>query len=388
MTITAARAPFLDFNSFSAEAAQELPPLVRSAAPARSPFLSVYELNDGAAPQNDPVREAYASLMNDLHDEEFDEALHELEAHARAMHDGQLASGSARSEADRVLTQHFAQLIRESEAMVDSLAQQFGSRDEAGIVEQEIDSFIDGYTPQANFDPEFENFFGKLAKKLGKVAKAAAGTALRGLKKLALGPVFAAIKGVLKPVLNGVLQKAIGRLPEAVQPAARQLAGKLGFSLAAAAAAPAAPTEPAPAANAPASVQDAAGADAAGTQQELDEQFAAAVLAQDEVELELETAQLRTTYGAVASPVYAELDDARERLIQRLSSLQQDESAAPHIQNFLPAVLPALRLGVCGWPAPRRDFLASLLAKMIGKLSGPEQRPPCRARSSTPASSC
>src|SRR5437899_9753786 len=101
MAIATAQTPFLDFNSFNVEGAQEPRPPFRAVALDRSPFLSVYELNEGEVFQNDPVREAYASLMNELHDEEFDEALFELECRARAMHDAQLAMGKTRDEADR-----------------------------------------------------------------------------------------------------------------------------------------------------------------------------------------------------------------------------------------------------------------------------------------------
>jgi len=124
--------PFLDVSNFTAEETPALP--MRSAPPNRSPFLSVYELEGetGATRYEDPAREAYAALVDELHDEEFDEALHELQSHARALHDEQLCMGSSRSTADRLLTQHFAQLIDESEAVVDAMAREFGSRDESG----------------------------------------------------------------------------------------------------------------------------------------------------------------------------------------------------------------------------------------------------------------
>jgi hypothetical protein len=382
MTIANARVPFLDFQSFAVEEAESPPPDLRSAPAMRSPFLSVYEL-DGREDESifdDPVRAAYATLVNELHEEEFDEALFEVRAHARAMHDAQLAMGAARADADRLVTQHFSQLIRESEALVDAMAREFGTREEAGIVEQEIDSFVEGYTP-TGLDPAFENLFGKLAGKLGRFVKSAAGTAWRGIKKVALGPVFAAIRSVLRPILNGVLQQAIGRLPEPIRPAAQQLAQKLG--LAAAKAAPAgavAGADAAPSAlpgtSDAAAVQDAAGPGDASVQQELDEQLAGTLLAQDEAELSLETAPLRSEAGRSAPAVFAELDDARERFIQQLGELGEGESAAPHVQEFLPAVLPALRVGVRLVGRPRViGFLAQLLNQLIGKLIGPAQAP-------------
>jgi hypothetical protein len=381
MTVANAHVPFLDLQSFAVAEAESLPAEPRSSTPLRSPFLSVYEL-DGRADESsfdDPVRDAYATLVNELHEEEFDEALFELRSHIRAMHDEQLSMGSSRADADRIVTQHFLQLVRESEAMVDAMAREFGMRDETGIADQEIDSFISAYAP-TGLDPEFEDFFGKLAGKLGRFAKAAAGTAWRGIKKVALGPIFSAIRAVLKPILNGVLQQAIGRLPAQVQPAAQQLAQKLGLQGAAAALPAAGAADAAlptmPATTGGAAVQDAAGQDAVSTQQELDEQLAATLLAQDEVELNLETAQLRTDASGSARPVFAELDDARERFIEQLSELGEGDNAMPHVQQFLPAVLPALRVGLRLAGRPRViDFLGQLLTRLIGKLIGPAQAP-------------
>jgi hypothetical protein len=391
VTVAHARAPFLDYLSFSAEAAEPPPPERIAAPPSRSPFLSVYELDgqDAEHAHDDPLRQAYAAFVGQLHDEEFDQAVNELQSHARAMHDEHLALGRPRAEADRLLSQHFAQLVQESEAMVEGLAREFGSRDESGLVDREFDHFLEGYEPSAPLEPEFENFFGKLVKKIGKVAKAAASTAWKGIKTLGLGPILNSIKALLKPLLNRVLQSAIGRLPVPVQPVARKLAEKLGFGAprpapapAPAIETPAAPADMAMPADADAMaaagaspVQDVAGSDDAPLQDEFDQQLAQAFLAQDEAELGLEVAQVRSS-AAAGAPVFAELDDAREQFIQQLEALEDGESAAPHIQEFLPAVLPALRLGLRLAGRPRVvNFLAQLLAKLVTRLIGPQQAP-------------
>lgn len=407
MTVANARAPFLDFASFTAEEAPPPAPM-RPPMPDRSPFLSVYELegqpDTGSTPES-PLREAYAAYVDHLHDEEFDEALHELQSHARALHDEHMAMGSSRAEADRLLGRQFAQLIGESEAAVDALARRFASRDEAGLVDQEFDSFLDEYTSSGTMEPEFENFFGKLLKKVGKVAKSVASKAWKGIKTLALGPILAAIKGLLNPLLKQVMQRAIGMLPPTIQPAARMLAQKLGFSvppppapapadpmadaagasgaagsdpvgdaMAAAAAGGDAPA-PGSADTAATGVQEAAGSDAPPLQQQFDEQLASAFMAEDEATLHMEVAQLRTS-AASASPVFARLDDAREQFIRELDGLKEGESAEPYIQNFLPAVLPALRIGLRVAGRERVvNFLAGLLAKLIGKLIGPAHAP-------------
>lgn len=373
MTV-AQSAPFLDFQSFTAESPADPPPQTQSLPPTRSPFLSVYELEgqDAELAYDTPVREAYAAFVGQLHDEEFDEALYELQSHARTLHDEQLAMGSSRAEADRQLGQQFSRLIQESEAAVDAMARQFGSRDEASLAEHEFDSFLDTYAPAAPQEPEFENFFGKLVKKIGKVAKAAASTAWKGIKTVALGPILNSLKSLLKPLLNSVLQRAIGALPALVQPAARKLAEKLGF----AAPAPAPSAEPAPAESAGSPVQATSAGNVEDVQEEFNAQLASAFLAQDEVELNMEVAQVRSRAASGASPVFAQLDDAREQFIRELNELEAGESAEPYIQNFVPALLPALRMGLRLVGRQRVvDFLAKLLAKLVAKLTGPEQAP-------------
>jgi hypothetical protein len=381
MSVGHASSPFVDFSSFSAEEAGTQDLEARSALTVRSPFVSVYEAAEGESAFDDPVRQAYSTLVDELYDEEFDEALFELLTDVRNMHQDQLASGRPSGEADHIVTQHFSTLVRESEAMVDAVAREFGSRDNAGIAENEVETFFEQYSPAVQVDPSFENFLGKLIKKVGKVAKKVA----TGIAKIGLGPILNKIKALIKPLLNQVLQKAIGKLPEAVRPAAQKLAEKFGFAapkpVEPPAAAPAEPSAaggdaatPPEAAGAP--VQDAAGGDLAGVQQEFDQGIAEAFLAEGETELELEVARMQSISAAPASPVFANLDDARDRFIQELGDLRPGESPEPAVQNFLPAVLPALRLGIRLIGRPKVvNFLSPLLAKLIANLVGPEQAP-------------
>jgi hypothetical protein len=382
VTTATARAPFLDLSSFSAEEAPPAREPLHAGAPTRSPFLSVYESLQGEATDQDPLREAYATLMNDLHDEEFDEALFELQCSARAMHDAQLAAGRPRAEADRLVMQHHAGLIRESAAMVDAMAREFAPREHAGIVEQEVDAFVEGYIPPRPLEPEFEQLFSKIRRKVGGFFKKAAGAAWRGIKAVGLGAVLGRIKGAVQDLLRRVIARAIGKLPPSLQPVARQLASKLGLKVAAPAA-PAGGTEPPSGEPAPAPdstdspVQPAAGDGAPSPQEELNQHFAAALLAQDEVEFELESAQFAGQVSAPAQPVFAELDDARERFIAELEALGPDDSAAPLIQNFAPAVMAALKVGtkIAGRPNVVK-VIAKPLAALISKLVGPQHAQP------------
>jgi len=398
-----ARASFLDVQSFLDEEEAAAPAVRPAAAPAWSPFLSVYESSDGENLADEPLREAYSSLVNDLYDEEFDESLFELLTSARSLHEDHLASGHSLGDADRIVAQHFSQLMRESESMIDAMAREFGSRD-AVTVDRELDEFAERYAPGTTLEPEFQDFLGKLVKKIGKGVRAVAKTAAT----LGLGPILGRIKALIRPLLNQVLQKAIGRLPAAVQPVARTLAERLGFApkppapapASATSAAPpalepsapaspepaaipaAAPPQPAAAAPPPAPedagspVQPAAGGEVSDMQLELDQLMAEAMLSEDEVEMELEIARVRAASNVSAPPVFTNLDDARERFIHELENLKEGENPAPHVENFLPAVLPAVRIAMRLIGRGRVvGFLANLLGKLIANLVGPQQAP-------------
>ena len=111
-------------------------------------------------------------------------------------------------------------------------------------------------------------------------------------------------------------------------------------------------------------------------QLEFDEQIAEALLADDELELELEIARARSATTDAASPVFRNLDDARERFIDDLQHLKEGENPAPYIENFLPAILPALHIAITLIGRPKVvNFLAGFLGKLISNLVGPAQTP-------------
>jgi hypothetical protein len=391
--------PFVDMPSFVREEG-EVPVTPPSGGAPWSPFLSVYEQIEGEAPFEDPVREAYVSVVQELYDEEFDESLFELLTDARNLHSDHLGSGHSQEDADRLVAQHFSDLIRESESAIDTMAREFGSRDDERV-QQEIESFAEQYAGPSTLEPAFEDFLGKLLKKVAKGVKAVAGKAVQGIAKIGLGPILSKIKALIRPLLNRVMQKAIGRLPVAVQPIARKLAERLGLAPKAAPAPPPAPSAPEPATAADAAVAGAdagalaaaqtpaaaipddpgtpiaaeAGPDVTEMQTELDEQIAEALLADDAQELELEIARARSAPSS-SSPVFTNLDQARERFINDLQQLKEGESPAPYIENFLPAVLPVLRIALRLIGRPKVvNFLAGLLGKLISNLVGPAQAP-------------
>lgn len=376
--------PFLEMRSFGREETEAF--LSESPAPARgSPFVSVYELEGYT--ERDPEREAYEALTQDLYDEEFDEALFELLVEARGLHEEQLVASPQGIDSERVLNQHMQQLMREAEATITALGREFGHRPVSSLTEAELDGFADRYAPTTPLSPEFENFLGKWAKKVVKGVKAVAKKAGKFAVQLGLGPILEKIKPLARIMLEKVVQLAKGRLPESLRPAAQQLADRiLGKRAPAVTNAPANTTPtltpttssdtPAPPEDVDAAVQAPAGKDVTEIQQEFDQQLANLLTANDEVEMELEVAHARSDMRREAQPIFAELDQARERFIAELHELEEGEDPAPLIQNFLPAALPVLRLGIrVAGRARVVNFLAGFLGKMIAKLIGPSQAP-------------
>ncbi len=349
---------FLDVQSFVREE-PEAPPAARSGAPAWSPFLSVYESDEGENPADEPVREAYSTLVNDLYDEEFDESLFELLTSARGLHQDHLASGHSLADADRIVTQHFSQLMRESESMLDAMARELGSRD-AVTLDREMDLFAERYAPASALEPEFQDFLGKLVKKIGKGVRSVAKTAVKGIATLGLGPILNRIKALVRPLLNKVLQKAIGRLPESraacraqrwpsvwgfVAEAAaprgtcdgrgRRTAAAGGSARAstgvsgAGSAAPPPEMRVRPSSRPPAPRSRTCSSSSTGS-------IAEAMLSDDEVEFELEAARARAASNGAAAPVFTDLDQARERLDARARTPQGRGESGP-LRRELPA---------------------------------------------------
>src|SRR5690349_14558064 len=68
------QAPFVDVQSFATEEGGRDVPDRETSAPSNSPFLSLYEVEEGGTFVN-PETEEYATFLNELYDEEFNEAL-------------------------------------------------------------------------------------------------------------------------------------------------------------------------------------------------------------------------------------------------------------------------------------------------------------------------
>lgn len=354
------QSPFLDIASFVMEVPLEV---LETSAPLNAPFLPLYESEDGGG-LFDPETEDYVAFLNELYDEEFDQALSGLVSEAVALYETGFMQEQGDAEADgiqveRFLTQHLAPLASELELMLDTLATEFGQSDANTLTEAEIDEIVDRYQPTAQLTPAFEDLFGSLKKAFKKVAKKAVSVAKKGVAAVATGGlslVFKKLRPLIKPLLKRVVQFAIGKLPPYLRPIARKLARRhpllreveeeLGVAS-----------------------EAAEMSEVALIQHEFNQQVASLLFASNEVEMDLELAQILSEEEAPDTYPLAELERAREQFVEHL--LQLEEGEEPNVEEFIPAILPALRIGIRLAGRKRVvNFLAKLVSRLIQRFVG------------------
>src|SRR5207249_3328097 len=148
--------------------------------------------------------------------------------------------------AERLLNDHFAPLAAQMESSLDRLFERFESYETVALTESEIERVVREIAPAPHpFAPASEQFLGGLLRKAGRLVSGAvrfvrrgvegavslAGQGLMAIGKLALGPLLKGLKSLGIFLLKHVVKFAIGNLPPALQPMARQLSDRLFRSI-------------------------------------------------------------------------------------------------------------------------------------------------------------
>ena len=359
--------PFLDVRSFAEEEAPTRAEESPTRAQPGSPFLAVYEFEEEG--RVDPQTEEYVSFLNELYDEQFNEAVSSLVDEAAAIYETNFANEqqdphTAGYQAERLLNQHFAPLVAEAETMIRMVASELGKRNPDTLSEDEVETIVDGYHPSTEINPQFEEWLGGFLKKVVNKGLDLAKNAASAVAKLGLGPILNKLLALVKPLIKRVIESAINKLPANLQPIARMLRDKLPFLK---------------------ELEEGEGAEpeTAGTsnvaeiQNEFNQGVANLLFAQTETEQDLEVARATNPPGAPDAYPVAELELARERFIDGLGELKEGEDPTPQVENFLPALIPVLKIGLKLAGRQRVvDFLANFLGKLIQKFVGPQYAPP------------
>jgi hypothetical protein len=312
--------------------------------------------------------QAVGALAAELEDEEFTEALETLvdEAAGRYLHS--VGTWSHEADAGRLaaaeVDQWLETLVAEADHRLAQLAEHLADRPVDAISEAELEALMASVAPPEGLAGPLdaqEQFFGRLLKKVGGVVKGAVKLAKRGIaavgKLLPLGKVFDLLRKLVRPLLQRVLATAIGKLPAALQPIARKLAGRV------------------PGLGEAADEQEDEGSVTALAER-FDEALAEAVLAPGEGAAVAPLALFEAEAPSVrdgATELEA-LDDARQRLARELSEAAPGSDPTAQMEQFIPVVMaarPLIKLGVSVIGRQRIvGFVAKLLANLIRPMVG------------------
>lgn len=327
---------------------------------------------EAALPEEDQFRTALSQTLHELQDESFDEALTELlwetEAVLEERFHGETVGVS--TEMRQLAEAHLAPVGQAVDEYLDRFQAGLTDLDLEGLDDEALDELLDSFDPDLEgYTPAAEQFLGKVAKKAKKAARGAAKKAKKAARKAAGAAARAALaklKRWARPLLERVLDMAINKLPVPLQAPARTLATSLlkreapgatleeesGF-------APAMPTDP--------------------------ELLAASF---DEVVAQEITAELfgngQPAGLAEAGPGQAEagaqleqLVAARRELLTRIRQAGDEDDLGPAIEQFAPALLAALRLGIKLVGRKRVvGYLAGYVSRLIRRWVGPKMSGP------------
>ena len=295
--------------------------------------------------------EAAGALLAELDDTRFAEALELLEDDVAARHLGSVGSWSSESEAPMLATadttQWVAELAEEADRMLGALEEHFGDRPADSVQAGEIEA-VAGIRDPEGFTNPFDTqqlFLGGLLDKAKKLARGVGKLAKKGLAfagQLAMGPLFALLRKLVRPLLRKVLDSAIGRLPASLRPLADQLAAKLRGS--------------------------GELAEDTNLAEEFDRDLSALVTAPNATAAEQLLAEQAPDSGYEAPGPGHDLDDARARLTRELAAADPGVPPTEQLEQFIPAVMAALPLIRMGINVIGRDKVVDGIAGPLSQL--------------------
>jgi hypothetical protein len=320
------------------------------------PFSRTY-LEGGRG--NTAQAESYVELLAELNQHDFSESLYavanEIEDTIISKFSGEASyNGEYTQYVQRRSNEYFAPLINEVHGAIDQVnnylvQNEFRSESDIDHFLQEVEFDHAGQLTPAQ-EQLFESFWGKIksaVKKATSVAKKVVDVAKK------FSPIHLALnklKGLIKPLLNKVLNSLMGKVPQNLRPYAEMVAKKL--------------------VNMEVSLsegEDVAGTDFEFLQRELDLNIANLVFSNDEMSGE----EILSHYSYDESEVsrrpgkYATIKHARRSFIKKL---KEGREVGPAMEEFLPALYPALKIGISLVGRKRViDFLAGLLSKLVEK---------------------
>jgi hypothetical protein len=309
-------------------------------------------------------------LLDELADDEFEDAVAQLVDDAAAVHLHGETAWSAGENARLGLESWAEALAEESDRLLERVAMRLEHEELTSMPARQLDALFESMAPEPaeSRDVVFEQFLGGLLKKAGSLVKGVVKIAKKGVaavsKLLPIGLLLKKLGGLVRPLLTRVLKSAMNRLPAAVRPIAAQIAKKFGVT-----------TPPESGAAPSAAAADAEPA-AAQLAEEFDRDVVGLLLAPDELAADGVLAEAAADAGAEAPDPIGELDAARRDLGRRLTELPPGTYPKPEIQQFVPILMAAMSLLKLGIKIIGRqrvvDFIAERIADLLRSMVGPE----------------
>ncbi|MBM7784421.1 hypothetical protein [Tenggerimyces flavus] len=303
----------------------------------RSPFA------EALMETRDDNEQAYESLLNELQNETFDEAVEALVDEAAAL---DLVS-PWNEQGPTHLNAWAARVTADTNHFLEHLEHTFQDRTLESITEEEIDRAAANFAT-APFSPAVEQLFGGILKKL---KSGVTSLAKKGLAVVAKFTGIAKLTGILgklaEPLVKRVVNLVVNRLPASLKGPATELARKLTGKVATTA-------------------KDLAA--------DFDQRAAGALTATNDAALDT---ALADADAAAAQGTESELDDARAKLADEFLSAPPNEPPTVQIEQFIPAVMAAMPLiktaaKLIGQDRIRR-LVAGPVATFVARFVGQEK---------------
>jgi hypothetical protein len=327
-----------------------------------SPFVAEYEDETG---DGGPRAEQFAALVSELSDTEFSEALEDLVNEATAIaEDRYRVTSEAADEAmeqygaDEAVRAYLEPIARVTETMLEGMAEQLAGVDLSSASGNEVESLMEQFAvPSHDLSPVADQFIGGVLKKAKKLAS----------KVTSLMPhaiIMKKIAKLVRPLLERVLKTAIKRLPVSVQPIAHNLAKRfLGAALSG--------RSPIGEVN---EAGELASVDPVQLEEEFDSEIAGYVMDGEAFENEAAVERALSEDLLPQFNALRNLARARKRFAQRVVTVKPSEPVEPMVEEFVPAIMAALKLGVKIIGRPKVvSALSGLVAQFIQKYVGAAQ---------------
>lgn len=354
-----------------------------------SPFLTQHQLIDEEV-SSDPNEVAFAQFLDEIHDEEFSEGIIDLASEGERYLHEHFNSTAAENEFDdanrreNILMSHYQPVVRASDELLDHLSQTFSNRPAEQLTEGEIDEIIDRFVADREMgNPVFEDFFRRLARKVKKVAKRVVSVAKKGInlaKKFSPAhAIMGRIKSMARRLFGKIVRRVINKMPGFLRGPARLLAKKFGIQAEAEMTEmEMAESEVVSLATEEETTSILAGPDYEWLEREFDLRLTEQYFARDESEADRILAAYNDTRSDLAdSKATADLNAARQRLVQRLQSANTAEEVQPHVEEFIGVALRVLKIGIRLIGRQRViNLIAKLFTKLIARLIGQKNAAP------------